>query len=273
MRQINRLPLENSTNIAFGIYRKRLFDFLIFTRRVALVLLFVFSIAVLSDFRLAGLISIVALISELLNLPSLRNYISRVKESIVASETDEQFLRSTERSSQGIEWFVEKFLSPIDVIGRLIFGSLWQTLYLSIQDAIALSWLVQIPNVFAQYIIGKEFSSFAACSQESYLSTSFYACFIIITSDFALWIVLAGRILARFLANTSELVKNSREQSESHRERLTFRNRVERELENKEVNARKLFRAAKHSIKMQLLWVLIILTGGVAILFITQGIF
>jgi hypothetical protein len=65
-------------------------------------------------------------------------------------------------------------------------------------DAIALSVLLQLPNLIGYVIVGKDFSSLDLCLQESALAPSRYACFVIIVSDFCLWIVLSGRILRVF---------------------------------------------------------------------------
>jgi hypothetical protein len=94
---------------------------------------------------------------------------------------------------------------PLDILGRSLMGDLWRTLYLSIQDAIALGTILQLPSLLSRIIIGKDFSSFDVCFQESALGVSRYACFIIIISDFCLWIVLAGRITGRFLVDICEL--------------------------------------------------------------------
>jgi hypothetical protein len=87
---------------------------------------------------------------------------------------------------------------PLDVLGQGFMGDLWRTVYLSVQDAIALSILLQLPSLIGRVIIGKDFSSFDVCLLENPLGVSRYACFIIITSDFCLWIILAGRIVGRF---------------------------------------------------------------------------
>ncbi|MBE9247478.1 hypothetical protein IQ223_24405 [Microcystis aeruginosa LEGE 00239] len=87
---------------------------------------------------------------------------------------------------------------PLDVLGRGLMGDLWRAVYLSVQDAIALSILLQLPSFIGRVIIGKDFSGFDVCLQENPLGVSRYACFIIITSDFCLWIILAGRIIGRF---------------------------------------------------------------------------
>ena len=94
---------------------------------------------------------------------------------------------------------------PLDIVGKGVVGDLWRTVYLSIQDAIALSILLQIPSLIGRIIIGKDFSSFDVCLQENPLGASRYACFIIVMSDFCLWIILAGRVLGRFWADLREL--------------------------------------------------------------------
>ena len=95
--------------------------------------------------------------------------------------------------------------TPVDVIGKAVMGNLWKTFYESVQDAIALSLLLQIPSLIGKWILGKEFSGFDVCMQESSFGVNRYACFIIVTSDFCLWIVLAGRLISRFLSDFNQL--------------------------------------------------------------------
>jgi hypothetical protein len=103
--------------------------------------------------------------------------------------------------------FLENCWETVDQIGKALMGDLWRTLYLSIQDAIALYLLLRIPDLIGKLIFGKSFSDFGICLQEDFLSPTRYACFIIVASDFLLWIVLAGRIIGRFWADLSELSK------------------------------------------------------------------
>ena len=80
MEQIGRLPLENSANTAFRIYRERLFVFLRFSQRLALVLLFIFSLTVGNEFLITSVIGILALASELPHLfNTAQNLIDIVK--------------------------------------------------------------------------------------------------------------------------------------------------------------------------------------------------
>ena len=104
-----------------------------------------------------------------------------------------------------IERLLDNILEPIDLVGQRLLGDLWKTFYLTIQDAIALGLLLQIPSFIGKIIIGKDFSGFDVCLQENALGPSRYACFIIVTSDFLLWIILAGRIIARFVVDLKNL--------------------------------------------------------------------
>ncbi|NER00380.1 MAG: hypothetical protein F6K30_27400 [Cyanothece sp. SIO2G6] len=99
---------------------------------------------------------------------------------------------------------------PLDVLGQGLMGDLWRSVYLAIQDAIALSILLKLPTLIGRIIIGKNFSSFDVCLEENPLGRSRYACFIIIASDFCLWIILAGPIIGRFWADLRGLKGGNR---------------------------------------------------------------
>jgi hypothetical protein len=104
--------------------------------------------------------------------------------------------------------FLHNIWEPLDELGKALMGDLWRTFYLSVQDAIALSLLLQIPSLIGKWILGKSFSDFGICLQESVLSPTRYACFVIVTADFLLWIVLAGRVIGRFWADLQSLRKS-----------------------------------------------------------------
>ncbi|MBW4697798.1 MAG: hypothetical protein KME03_07845 [Aphanocapsa lilacina HA4352-LM1] len=79
-------------------------------------------------------------------------------------------------------WVKEVVLSAsesIDPLGRALMGDFWRIVYLTIQDAIALSVLLRIPGLIGEWIIGKSFASFDVCLDENPLGPAFYACFII----------------------------------------------------------------------------------------------
>lgn len=121
-----------------------------------------------------------------------------------------QILQPKTKVARGIEKFLDQVLEPLDVLGQRVLGDLWRTFYLAIQDAIALAFLLQIPGWLGHLITGKNFSSFDTCLQENALSVSRYACFIIVISDFLLWIVIAGRAIIRFWQDSRNLTKNNR---------------------------------------------------------------
>ncbi len=112
------------------------------------------------------------------------------------------------RSGTFLQKVVMNVLEIVDQVFYALMGKLGRTVYASIQDAFALGILLKLPGLIGQIIIGKDFSSFDICMLESPWGASRYACFIIVASDFLLWIVLAGRIIARFWADLKDLKNN-----------------------------------------------------------------
>jgi len=106
-----------------------------------------------------------------------------------------------------VDKFLKEGFDVIDIIGRKILGDLWETLYLSLQDAIAMGLLVQIPSWLGKCITGHDFTGFDACIQNtrSWWSTDRYICFVMVTSDLTLWAVLAARILIRCFQDFKKL--------------------------------------------------------------------
>lgn len=117
------------------------------------------------------------------------------------SKPDPNFPELKTKTGKRAERLLLNVWEPLDVLGRGLGGDLWRAVYLSVQDAIALSILLQLPSLIGRVIIGRDFSSVDVCLQENPLGVSRYACFVIITSDFCLWIILAGRIIGRFWAD------------------------------------------------------------------------
>jgi hypothetical protein len=116
----------------------------------------------------------------------------------------------TTKTGKRTERLLLNIWEPLDLLGQGLMGSLWKSVYLSIQDAIALGILLQLPSFVGRIIIGKDFSSFDVCLQESALGVSRYACFIIIISDFCLWIILSGRVIGRFWGDLLELKRGKK---------------------------------------------------------------
>jgi hypothetical protein len=114
----------------------------------------------------------------------------------------------TTRSGTFTKKVVMNILESVDQVFYALMGKLGRTVYGSIQDAIGIGIILKLPSLIGEIIIGKDFSGFNICLQESPWGISFYACFIIVGSDFLLWIVLAGRIIARFRADLKDLKNN-----------------------------------------------------------------
>uniref|UniRef100_A0A0C1RCG1 Uncharacterized protein n=2 Tax=Cyanophyceae TaxID=3028117 RepID=A0A0C1RCG1_9CYAN len=125
-------------------------------------------------------------------------------------------MQSKTKAGKRIEAFLKNVWKPMDLVGQSLMGDYWRTVYLSIQDAIALYILLRIPDLIGQLIFGKSFSSFDVCLKENALGASFYACFIMVISDFLLWLVIAGRIIGRFLADWDDLRKGSGKGGSGH---------------------------------------------------------
>ncbi|MCC3415477.1 MAG: hypothetical protein JGK24_28955 [Microcoleus sp. PH2017_29_MFU_D_A] len=108
--------------------------------------------------------------------------------------------------------FTQKLvMNVLEVVDQVLYGLMGQlgrTVFGSIQDAIAIGILLKLPGLIGEIIIGKDFSGFDICLKESPWGVSRYACFIIVASDFLLWIVLAGRIIGRFWADLKDLKNN-----------------------------------------------------------------
>lgn len=114
----------------------------------------------------------------------------------------------TTRSGTFTKKVVMNVLELVDQVFYALMGKLGRTVYGSIQDAIAIGIILKLPGLIGEIIIGKDFSGFDICLQESPWGVSRYACFIIVASDFLLWIVLAGRIIGRFWADLKDLKNN-----------------------------------------------------------------
>jgi hypothetical protein len=91
-----------------------------------------------------------------------------------------------------IENRIDTMLQPLDVLGKRLLGDLWRIIYLTIQDAIAISILLAIPNW-----IGNNPSDLRTCLAQSPWHIGRYSCLVIWLSDFCLWIVLTGRTIVR----------------------------------------------------------------------------
>jgi len=75
---------------------------------------------------------------------------------------------------------------------------------------LALGLLIQIPDRVGYWITGKKFTGLDVCIQEdSWWSVNRYVCFVMVLSNFALWGVLAARILIRCIQDFRKLRQRS----------------------------------------------------------------
>lgn len=104
---------------------------------------------------------------------------------------------------ESTEEFLNTIWELLDTVGKKIFGELWESIYLTVQDGIGLYIIVHIPSLIMLAFFGKTFFSYSVClSVEDYLSPIRAGCFVIVTADFCVWMVLAGRIIGRFLEDS-----------------------------------------------------------------------
>jgi hypothetical protein len=130
------------------------------------------------------------------------------------SDIPEPVTRSGKQTKQMLRGFWES----LDHLGQGLMGDLWRTVYLSIQDAIALAVLLKLPSLVGQLIISKDFSSFDLCLKENPFGVARYACYIIVTSDFLLWILLGFRILGRFISGLREQWQDIKDKNDGSNE-------------------------------------------------------
>lgn len=102
---------------------------------------------------------------------------------------------------------IDKYFSYLDILGTKIIGSLWPTVYASIQDAIAVIIIFQIPGFIGKLTVGNDFSSLNSCLEYGWLSVNLYACSIIVAANFAMWITIGIRFLGRFLKELANFNK------------------------------------------------------------------
>ncbi|WP_081431279.1 hypothetical protein [Moorena bouillonii] len=90
--------------------------------------------------------------------------------------------------------------TSVDKLGKALLGDMWRSVYLSLQDAIALLVILYIPSLIGQLILSNSFLDFSVC-MESAIGVQFYASLIIGAANFLLWILIAGRIIGRLWAH------------------------------------------------------------------------
>jgi hypothetical protein len=108
---------------------------------------------------------------------------------------------------QSMEILLQNITEPIDILGQQLMGDLWRTVCLTVQDAIALSILLELPGFLIKVLIHKDFSNFYQCQSENSSGISRYACYYSNISSFCLWIILSARLFSRFWSDLKESKK------------------------------------------------------------------
>ncbi|NEZ57845.1 hypothetical protein DXZ20_19790 [Leptolyngbyaceae cyanobacterium CCMR0081] len=90
---------------------------------------------------------------------------------------------------------------PINILGTCLMGQrLWSQVTEEVREAIALCLLLQLPDLIGQLILQENFSSLIMCPKDIW-SVNRYACIVIVTSDYLLWLTIGARILTRSIIN------------------------------------------------------------------------
>jgi len=105
----------------------------------------------------------------------------------------------TKKVAINIVEVLDQLLWALDRILWIVMGKLGRTVYVSIQEAIALSIILTIPGLIYKLILGKDFSGYHACMLENALDTSWLACYVIVTFKDLFWLLIFGRFIGRIV--------------------------------------------------------------------------
>ena len=97
-----------------------------------------------------------------------------------------------------VEKFLENTGNQIDPIGKALTGNLWRIVYETCQESVALCILFLIPKLIGKLIFKVDYSGFDQCYQDwNALNVNRYACYVIVSSNFLLWIMIFGRLVGK----------------------------------------------------------------------------
>lgn len=128
------------------------------------------------------------------------------------NEVERQKQSRRRKPDESVQATLDTWLSVIHVIGQRVLGPLWLTLFESIQDAVVLGLLFQIPGSLYKWTAGASFPGLDVCwIDHNVWSTSRYACFTVVLSDYAVWAVLVPRVLFRVFRDIKKLLIEKRQ--------------------------------------------------------------
>ena len=108
------------------------------------------------------------------------------------------------RLAKRVHKFFLRVTEPIDVVGEFLLGDWWRLIALQVQDAVAIGFLLWVPNhVFAFVSLGMNFSDLNSCLAIELSSPTFLACISVLAGEYCFWLLYGGRTLARLTRLTS----------------------------------------------------------------------
>jgi hypothetical protein len=96
---------------------------------------------------------------------------------------------------------------PINIFGFALMGIWWKIFCSMLRDVFSLAIILKFSSAIILLILGKNFDSYDVCPAENAFGVSRYACYLIVTADFALWILIGFRMLARFVVELLDFVR------------------------------------------------------------------
>ena len=97
-------------------------------------------------------------------------------------------------------------LESINSVGSFLLGDLWKTFCLSVQDALAVGLVLLLPRLIGSILQYGEFERISDCHTLDIDSPRTLACYVIVSSGFLAWILIAGRFLGRFIKDFRALL-------------------------------------------------------------------
>lgn len=133
---------------------------------------------------------------------------TRKKDSQISQGVKELEGKHNNRKIGNKVYSFSQFIVFLDKVFAYLMGELRKDVYETVQDAIALSVLLQIPGWVFKLITGEDYSGFDQCMEGwNQWNVNRYACFVIVASGFTLWIVISGRIIFRLYKSLYELAQ------------------------------------------------------------------
>jgi hypothetical protein len=124
-----------------------------------------------------------------------------------------------------IDELIDRWAEASRKLAYIVFGELWFPIIRdTFRDAVGIYIVLSIGKYTGNFIAGKNFSSFAECSEElnaELTSADPYVCYIVVALNFITWAGILGRLLYRALrqfVETFDHVRSQTEREEDERE-------------------------------------------------------